>query len=113
MGSHVYKGHLNRANGIFAFHWVDKVVLASSAAIGIVLGVIVKQFILSAVVTYLVMGSVFVPVLLWVMRHRKKDNHRFNHLEILFRSKKPPRWNFCERSSWVAFEHGSENRVSK
>ena len=94
----VFHSQLRKAGGVLHFSKAERRVLAAGAGIAL----------LVASVAHLFMGvGAFVALFAVVIIHRRADNNRLDHLEILMRRfTGTPVWNLCERDrGYKRFEH--------
>ena len=94
----VFHSQLRKARGVFHFSKAERQVLAAAGVISLVAAVAVQLF----------LGiGVFVALAASMVIHRRADNHRADHLEILFRRLfMRPAWSLCEDdSAYVRYEH--------
>ena len=94
----VFHSQLRKARGVFHFSKAEKRVLAVAGVMSI----------LAAGAVHLFLGiGVFVAIAAALVIHRRADNNRADHLEILFRRLfMRPKWSLCEDdSAFVRYEH--------
>ena len=94
----VFHSQLRKARGVLFFSKSERRVLAAAGVISLV----------AAGVAHLFLGiGVFVALAASMVIHRRADNHRADHLEILFRRLfMRPTWSLCEDdSAYVRYEH--------
>ena len=97
----VFPSQIRKAHGVLSFSKAERQVLAAAVATALLAAVAVHLFLAIAV---------FVAVAAAVLVHRRVDNHRMDHLEILGRRLAGgPVWSLCERDfKYVSFEHGKK-----
>ena len=94
----VFHSQLRKARGVFHFSKAEKRVLTGAG---------IMSF-LAAGAFHLVLGiCLFVVISSAVIIHRRADNNRADHLEILFRRLfMHPKWSLCEvDESYVRYQH--------
>ena len=97
----VFPSQIRKARGVLNFSKAERQVLAAAGAASIAVAVAVHLF---------VAIGMFVVITAAMLIHRRLDNHRADHLEILFLSLVGrPVWSLCERdSAYVRFQHGNK-----
>lgn len=95
----VFPSQIRKARGVLSFSKAERQVLAAAVAMSLLTAVAVHLF--------LAIG-VFVAIAAAMLVHRRVDNHRMDHLEILRRRLVGgPVWSLCERDyRYVSFDHG-------
>jgi len=92
----VFANQLRKGRGVLAL---------SGAERKVVVVVVVLTYCLANVIAAIAAGAVAAAV---VLLHRRSDNHRFDHLELLARRwgiAARPRWSLCERDDeYVAYK---------
>ena len=90
----VFPSQIRKARGVLNFSKAERQVLAAAGAASV------------AVHLFVAIGM-FVVITAVMLIHRRVDNHRADHLEILFLSLVGrPVWSLCERdSAYVRFKH--------
>jgi hypothetical protein len=98
----VFHSHLRKAGGVLHFSKAERRVLAAVAVIA---------FLVASVAHLFVGVGAFAAIFSAVVIHRRADNNRLDHLEILLRGLTgPPVWSLCERDcSYKRFEHEIQN----
>ena len=97
----VFHSQLRKARGVLSFSKAERWVLAAGTVASLAVASVVHLFI----------GvSVFTAFFTAIVIHKRIDNHRLDHLEILIRRfTGTPAWNLCERDArYKRFEHVSK-----
>lgn len=94
----VFHSQLRKARGVFHFSKGERRVLTAAGVVGL----------LATGAVHLFLGiGVFVAIAAAMVIHRRADNNRADHLEILFRRLlMRPKWSLCEDDrTYVRYEN--------
>ena len=80
----VFQHQSKKSKGLLEFSKSELVVLALAG---------LCSFILSSEIFWLIGPGLFVGCFLLLKAHKRHDNHRFDHINLMFRHRNPPPYN--------------------